>query len=81
MSHVRVQEIDSKGEALVWEGDLLNIAEELFTEFGLPTQTLRKLELMIHTYHRVGIMSCLLWFVAQMNSLENGYEYKGQVNL
>ena len=33
---VQLFEIDSEGEALEWRGDLLNIAQELLTEFEHP---------------------------------------------
>ena len=78
MRDVRVEEIDSKGEALVWEGDLLSIAQELLTEFDEP-QLMRQLKLHVATYHRVGITASLGLFIAKMNSLKNGYKYKGQV--
>lgn len=79
MIGVRVQEINDEGEALEWEGDLLNIAEELLTEFDHPDAlgVLKKLQ----APRNLGQTNSnrLLWFIGEMNALKNGYTYKGQV--
>ena len=75
---ITIQEIDENGDALEWVAekphDLLNIAEELLTEFDQP-QTLQKFKLMMATYHRVGSVACVVWLIKELNAL-GFYKYK-----
>ena len=81
ISPITIQEIDENGNALEWVAekphDLLNIGEELLTEFEQP-ETLQKFKLMIATYHRVGSVACALWLVKELNAL-GFYKYKAVV--
>lgn len=75
---ITIQEIDENGNALEWvakkHDDLLNIGEELLTEFEQP-ETLQKFKLMMATYHRVGSVACAVWLIKKLNAL-GFYKYK-----
>ena len=76
---VRVEEIDSNGKALVWVGDLLNIAQELLTEFDHP-DTLGILKKVQAPQNWWPVSTTPVhWFIGKMNALNNGYTYTGSV--
>lgn len=77
--NVRIREIDPKGSALEWAGDLVSIAEELLVEFEHPK--IESIMLKVRHPERYWLASWLVvpWFLRQMNSMSNGYIYTAEV--
>jgi hypothetical protein len=79
MTDVRIQEWNEEGEALEWIGDLLNIAEELLTEWDHPKIESILSRLRHPERHWPVTHTPVGWFIRQMNAWGNGYAYTGEV--